>query len=350
MQTHQHRQLSDDQKAASYAESLKRIQDALFSLFHNVFRVDSSGNWHNLAFWLVNNWNASRLDINIRALLDQMTADQQRLAFEDAAKLLEHDRRNILRPKGAEKAKRPKIEHCDALVKAVATTLVTQALPLEEKIRESELFLEEREEPAGNELLPEEQQSTHRVVIQYIEIVADYEDVSTLKRRGYEKVNTSLNEGMSGTRTWLWIKRVRTANITADYVLPPITEIRLVFDNEDEESLKAQGYIKIWKKLNTKGSGDIYLWYRRGGTTVPLEDIVALPGAKNQESIGDSPGTKLQRRGYVPLEKSIFRKKKTNAFEAKGFWEKDRSTIQLWVKRVKSRASEQIPQDIINPI
>ena len=176
--------------------------------------------------------------------------------------------------------------------------------------------------------------------ILYIEIVADYEDVTRLKESGYTMVDTSLTEGMSGTRSWLWVKKGEARSGKADFLLEPITEVRVVFNNEDEERLQEQGYIKIWKKLNSKGSGDIYLWYRRGGSEGALEDIVALPRARKEETETEDRAAGLIRAGYVPVDKSIFRKKRTKALEASGFWEKDHNTIQLWVRRCSDEGQD----------
>ncbi|XP_068434151.1 uncharacterized protein [Clinocottus analis] len=98
---------------------------------------------------------------------------------------------------------------------------------------------------------------------------------TTLKSKGFQKVNVNLNEGAGGKTIYLWFKLGPDA----------ITRLQVTFNYEMGVGLEKAGYTKISKNLNTgNGGDDIYLWFFKGNTPydIPIKKIEVTNDAETE--------------------------------------------------------------------
>lgn len=186
-------------------------------------------------------------------------------------------------------------------------------------------------------------ETIYEQVLFFLEILYEYEDDSRLIQMGYEKIATQLVDKHSGG-AWLWMKKLpnKTPQKGSSPVEIPITDMKVVWNNQEEDLLRANGYIKIWKKLNLKGKGAIFLWYKRSRTEAPIENIVAMK--KTSRAITSEGLTEdiLKDQNYLPVENSIFKWKKSALKDISGpFWKHEQDYVQIWLRKLDSAPMSQ---------
>ncbi|KAF3695243.1 hypothetical protein EXN66_Car010919 [Channa argus] len=144
--------------------------------------------------------------------------------------------------------------------------------------------------------------------ITQLQVSLNEDEENNLRKQGFIKISGDLNKGVGGKFIYLWYKKGQGA---------PITRIQFTFNDEMSQGLKAAGYQKIDRDLNSGAGGDfIFLWLYRGSSKydVPIVDLQV-----STEATEEAPKFNL---GFERLACDLNRK-------AEGNW------IYLWVKREK---------------
>lgn len=137
---------------------------------------------------------------------------------------------------------------------------------------------------------------TQRGFVEFIQIDDGLQSQHRLPRWGFYKVHDNLD---NKNGLWLWIKRSDLVDTRP--CLGWVDDVVLVSNHEwRSKELVDKGYIKVDKKLNKLGSGEICLWYKRG-----LDDhnyIEEIAASVRKGRVEDSYKEEaLTQCGYTPV-------------------------------------------------
>ncbi|GBG34737.1 Hypothetical Protein FCC1311_109592 [Hondaea fermentalgiana] len=334
LKVHSDRGISTKNRRKAYADVVVKIHELIFTLVHNLVRSDKSNTWHELGYWLVDFYNASRLDLDMDSMLKALPKGQQEEIMQESELLRDHQLQNATRPLGSASLPPPDVSASQVLVDRFRERIV-------DGLFQAQTERSQLSKAAGglgaDHLLPKRLRTTESMVhrsedlqLTHLEVIYSYEDFSGMAKRGYECVQVDFNiSGKSDTKSALWVRRSlphhsTTADGTELAWMKPITAIRIVegANPETEAVLRTQGFSKVAKALDKR---EVYLWYSRSTQDKPIRNLTAIRM--------DDPNAKLRQQALIASEyillAPIIRSQKTGGF----FSSASKAAIGIYIQR-----------------
>lgn len=331
LRVHSAQKITEAQRRNAYAHVVGGLHELIFTLIHNLVRSDHSNVWHELCYWLVDFYNASRLDLDMDAMIASLPEEQAAVVMEEGEKLRQHEVANASRALGSSSVPPPEIRASHALVEQFRFRIIDGLFNAHSRSQAS------NGETGGKHLLPKRLRTGESIRIRaeelrltHLEIIYSYEDASSLPKRGYECLQVDLNiSGKSDTKSSLWVRRSLPDHSTTDdgtelEWMKPITSIRIIegSDPNVENTLRSQGYSKVAKAIDKRG---VFLWYSRNENESPIRNMTAIrmddPNAHLRQQA-------LEQAGYSLLA-PIIRSQKTGGF----FSSASKAAIGIYLQR-----------------
>jgi hypothetical protein len=116
LQMHKDKKCSLARKREAFRAVVDRVHELTFTLVHNLVRGDRTGKWHELAYWLVDLWNRSKINVDTDTMLAELSEADRALVDSEAELLRRHHEENSRRVLGSQPIPPPALDAAWRLV------------------------------------------------------------------------------------------------------------------------------------------------------------------------------------------------------------------------------------------